>query len=133
MRKAGASIILIFIFLVPLASDPVLEDMRSYSERAQSKEDDFLLSDWQGANSGSGSPRSIDFQGSVLSSGTSVIDATHPGYIGVEPPLGWSSEQLEGELDHLSKWVDVDLVNPRLDDYHRDQEENHIPSMGYSN
>jgi hypothetical protein len=120
MKKAVAALAVIFIFLVPITSGPASEERFPYSERATSKGDDFLLSDWQDANSGNGDTLLGTLNGLRVASGTSVIDYTHSGYIGIDPPLGWSSRELEGQLDHLSMWVDNVLVNPTLDDYHEE-------------
>jgi len=120
MKKAVAALAVIFIFLVPIASGPTSEERFPYSERATSKGDDFLLSDWQDANSGNGDPLLGNLNGLRVASGTSVIDYTHSGYIGIDPPLGWSSRELEGQLDHLSMWADAGLVNPTLDGYHEE-------------
>ncbi|MHA3962388.1 MAG: LamG-like jellyroll fold domain-containing protein, partial [Candidatus Thorarchaeota archaeon SMTZ1-45] len=118
MKKALISLTIIFIFLVPLASGPAPEERFSYSKRVGSDGDDFVLSDWQDRNSGNGDPLFGNLNGLRVASGTSVIDFSHSGYIGINPPLGWSSEQLEGQLDHLSMWVDAMLVNPNLNAYH---------------
>jgi hypothetical protein len=56
-----------------------------------------------------------------VASGTTVIDYSQSAYVSIDPPLGWSSEQVEGKLNHLSMWVDDVLVNPNLDDYHSER------------
>jgi len=121
MKKAIAALALVFIFLVPIISGPAPEERFPFSERASSNGDNFVPGDWQDANSGYGDPLLGNLNGLRVSSGTSVIDFTHSGYIGVDSPLGWSSEQLEGELEHLSMWVDAELVNPSLDTYHSER------------
>ncbi|MFW9833695.1 MAG: DUF2341 domain-containing protein [Candidatus Thorarchaeota archaeon] len=120
MKKVGLTVVIVFIFLTPLAFGPASEGDTVVSKRAASNEDDFILSDWQDGNEGTGAARPVDFQGRSLSSGTSVIDSTHSAYIGIDPPLGWSSDQLEAQLDHLSMWVDDVLVNQKLDAYHEE-------------
>ncbi|MHA2199872.1 MAG: hypothetical protein ACXABN_08350, partial [Candidatus Thorarchaeota archaeon] len=117
MKKAGAAIAIVFIFLVPLASGPIADYRLPALRESVAEGDDFLPSDWEDANSGNGGPLSGNFNGVKVSGGTSVIDYSQSGYIGIDPPLGWSSEQLEGQLDHLSMWVDNVLVNPNLDVY----------------
>ncbi|MGD9395580.1 MAG: DUF2341 domain-containing protein, partial [Candidatus Thorarchaeota archaeon] len=128
MKKAGAAIALVIIFLIPSAIGPFTENRPPYLEKSPFEGEDYLPSDWQDSNSGYGEPLSGTLNGFKVSSGTSVIDFSHSGYIGIDPPLGWSSEQLEGQLDHLSMWVDDVLVNPTLDDYH---EEIWFPIAGY--
>ncbi|MHA2040754.1 MAG: LamG-like jellyroll fold domain-containing protein [Candidatus Thorarchaeota archaeon] len=118
MRKPAAAVMLFIIFLLPSVGGPEFNGVVPYLDKSINRDTDFENAGWQDASSGIGAPRTVDFQGLATSSGTTVIDATHPGYIGIEPPLGWSSEQLEADLDHLSTWVDADLVNPRLDDVH---------------
>ncbi|MHA2115142.1 MAG: LamG-like jellyroll fold domain-containing protein, partial [Candidatus Thorarchaeota archaeon] len=117
MKKAGAAIAIVFIFLVPLASGPIADYRLPALRESVAEGNDFLPSDWEDANSGNGGPLSGNFNGVKVSGGTSVIDYSQSGYIGIDPPLGWSSEQLEGQLDHLSMWVDNVLVNPNLDVY----------------
>ncbi len=121
MKKEIAALAIVFIFLIPLASGPAPEGRFPYFEGATSKGDDFLLSDWQDGTSGNGDPLLGNLNGLRVASGTSVIDYTHSGYVGIDPPLGWSSGELEGQLDHLSMWVDSELVNPRLDTYHTEK------------
>ncbi|MHA2384947.1 MAG: LamG-like jellyroll fold domain-containing protein [Candidatus Thorarchaeota archaeon] len=119
MRKPAAAVMLFIIFLLPSVGGPEFNGASiPFLDRDRNRDTDFENAGWHDASSGTGNPRAVDFQGLATSSGTTVIDATHPGYIGIEPPLGWSSEQLEADLDHLSTWVDADLVNPRLDDVH---------------
>ena len=118
MKKVGLTLVIVFIFLTPLAFGPASEGDTIVSKRTTSNNDNFTLSDWQDGNAGTGAARPVNFQGRALSSGTSVIDSTHSGFIGIDPPLGWSSDQLEAQLDHLSMWVDDVLVNPNLDLYH---------------
>ncbi len=120
MKKALAALALVFMFLVPIVSGPAPEERFPFSERASSDGDNFVPSDWQDANSGKGDPLLGNLNGLRVASGTSVIDYSHSGYIGIDPPLGWSSDQLEAQLDHLSMWVDDVLVNPTLDIYHEE-------------
>jgi hypothetical protein len=118
MKKAGAAITIVFIFLVPLASGPIIEGRLPYFGESMSQGNDFLPSDWQDSNSGYGEPLPGTLNGFKVSSGTSVIDYSQSAYVGIDPPLGWSSDQLDAQLDHLSMWVDDVLVNPSLDAYH---------------
>ncbi|MFW9964736.1 MAG: LamG-like jellyroll fold domain-containing protein, partial [Candidatus Sifarchaeia archaeon] len=120
MKKTLVSFAIIFIFLVPIVSGPAPEERFPFSEKAGSDGDNFVPSDWQSANSGNGEPLSGTLNGFKVSSGTSVIDYSHSAYVGIDPPLGWSSEQLEGQLEHLSMWVDAPLVNPNLNAYHEE-------------
>ncbi|MHA1965499.1 MAG: hypothetical protein ACXACG_08955, partial [Candidatus Thorarchaeota archaeon] len=128
MKKAGAAIAIVFIFLVPLASGPFAEDTLPYLGKSMFEGDDYLPSDWQETNSGIGEPLPGTINGVKVASGTTVIDYSQSAYVGIDPPLGWSSEQLEGQLDHLSMWVDDVLINPTLDNYH---EEIWFPIAGY--
>ncbi|MFX0107779.1 MAG: hypothetical protein ACFE7R_05830, partial [Candidatus Hodarchaeota archaeon] len=117
MRKPAISLMLFMIFLLPSVGGPKFNGAIPPLDERRSRTTDFGSAGWQDTSSGTGAPRAVDFQGLTTSSGTSVIDATNPGYIGIEPPLGWSSEELEGELDHLSMWIDGVLANPSLDAY----------------
>ena len=120
MKKIIVTLAIVFIFLIPLASGPALEDRVSNFNRYMSDGNEFLPSGWQDTDSGNGAPLPGTLNGLRAASGTSVIDYSHSAYIGVDPPLGWSSEEFEADLDHLSMWVDDVLVNPELDAYHEE-------------
>ena len=83
MKKAGAAIALVFIFLIPSAIGPFTEDRLSYKGRSPLEGEDYLPSDWQDSNSGYGEPLSGTLNGFKVSSGTSVIDYSHSGYLGI--------------------------------------------------
>ncbi|MFW9813894.1 MAG: DUF2341 domain-containing protein [Candidatus Thorarchaeota archaeon] len=120
MKKAGAALIVVIIFLVPMLSGPPPVDRFSLFSDAIERADDYLPSDWQDSNSGNGDPLLGNFNGFKVASGTSSLDFSKSGFIGIDPPLGWNSQQLEGQLDHLSIWADGVLVNPNLDSYHEE-------------
>ncbi|MHA2209869.1 MAG: hypothetical protein ACXABV_11905, partial [Candidatus Thorarchaeota archaeon] len=117
MRKPAAAMMLFIIFLLPSIGGPEFNGAIPFLDSTRNRNSESVTSDWQGPSSGTGAPRPVDFQGMAVSSGTSVIDADNPWIVGIDPPLGWSSEQLETELDHLSMWVDDVLVNPDLEAY----------------
>ncbi|MFW9800226.1 MAG: hypothetical protein ACFFD9_07315, partial [Candidatus Thorarchaeota archaeon] len=117
MRKVALAVVLLAIFLMSAISTPEISGVYGPLLETRNREDILSPSAWDDAYNGKGAPRPVELEGLQVSSGTSVIDATNPGYIGADPPLGWSSEQLEGQLDHLSMWVDDVLFNPTLDDY----------------
>ncbi|MFW9796231.1 MAG: DUF2341 domain-containing protein [Candidatus Thorarchaeota archaeon] len=121
MKKAGATIAIVVIFLVPLVGSPNVEDGLPYLARPTYGGNNFLPSGWQDSDSGYGKPLSGTLNGFKVSSGTSVLDYSHSAYIGIDPPLGWSSDQLDAQLDHLSIWVDGVLANPNLDAYHSER------------
>ncbi|NHJ13847.1 MAG: DUF2341 domain-containing protein [Candidatus Thorarchaeota archaeon] len=121
MRKPVAAIIICVIFLLPSSGAPESSLPAVFQERVVKSNSEFEAANWLDESSGTGMPRQVDFQGMAVSSGTSVIDATHPGYIGSNPPPGWSSKELEGQLEHLSLWVDDILTNPNLDAYHEER------------
>ena len=120
MKKSFATLLVIVMFLVTVVGEPSNAKVNYAIENNPSMTNNFSPSDWESTNAGAGSPLSGTIQGSKTSYGTSVIDKTHAGYIGTNSPLGWSSESLENQLDHLSKWVDAGLVNPNLDAYHEE-------------
>ncbi|MFX1484882.1 MAG: DUF2341 domain-containing protein, partial [Promethearchaeota archaeon] len=120
MKKAITAIAIIVFFLVPIASGPTPENRFPYLGGGASGGDGFLPSDWQDSNTGNGDPLPGSINGIKTTSGTSVIDYSHSAYISVDSPLGWSSEQLEAQLDHLSMWVDNVLGNPSLNSYHEE-------------
>ncbi|MFX1262323.1 MAG: LamG-like jellyroll fold domain-containing protein, partial [Promethearchaeota archaeon] len=120
MRKLAAAFMLFIIFLLPSIGGPKFNGVVAFPDNIRNDENSFNEAGWQDASSGTGAPRPVDFQGMTISSGTSVIDADHPWIIGVDPPLGWSSDQLEADLDHLSMWVDNVLINPNLDANHEE-------------
>ncbi|MHA2040551.1 MAG: hypothetical protein ACW975_01700, partial [Candidatus Thorarchaeota archaeon] len=117
MRKPAAAMMLFIIFLLPSVGGPEFNGAVPFLDDSRNPENDYNDAGWQDGSSGTGAPRPVDFQGMAVSSGTSVIDADHPWIVGIDPPLGWSSEQLETQLDHLSMWVDDVLVNPDLEAY----------------
>jgi hypothetical protein len=120
MKKAGIAFAFVIIFLVPFASGPITNDGFSFNKNPTAGGDNSVPSDWQDTNSGIGNPLPGTINGLHVASGTSVIDYSHSAYVGIDPPLGWSSEGLEADLDHLSMWVDDVLVNPKLDTYHEE-------------
>ncbi|MFW9884508.1 MAG: DUF2341 domain-containing protein [Candidatus Thorarchaeota archaeon] len=120
MRKPAAALMLFIIFLLPSVGSPDFNGAIPFLDDVRNHENEYNDAGWQDASSGTGAPRPVDFQGMAVSSGTSVIDADHPWIVGIDPPLGWSSEQLETQLDHLSMWVDDVLVNPSLDANHEE-------------
>ena len=120
MKKSFATLLVIVMFLVTVVGEPSNAKVNYAIENNPSMTNNFSPSDWESTNAGAGSPLSGTIQGSKTSYGTSVIDKTHAGYIGTDSPLGWSSESLENQLEHLSKWVDAGLVNPNLDAYHEE-------------
>ena len=120
MKKAGIAFAFVVIFLVPFASGPITNDGLSFNKEPTAGGDNSVPSDWQDTNSGNGNPLPGALNGLSVASGTSVIDYSHSAYVGIDPPLGWSSEGLEADLDHLSMWVDDVLVNPKLDIYHEE-------------
>ncbi|MFW9913818.1 MAG: hypothetical protein ACFFEU_15170, partial [Candidatus Thorarchaeota archaeon] len=121
MRKLVAAFMLFIIFLLPSMGGPEFKGVVPFPNNIRNDENGFNEAGWQDASSGTGAARPVDFQGMTVSSGTSVIDADHPWILGSDPPLGWSSEQLEAQLDHLSMWVDDVLENPSLDAYHTER------------
>ncbi|MFW9960610.1 MAG: LamG-like jellyroll fold domain-containing protein, partial [Candidatus Thorarchaeota archaeon] len=120
MRKSGVALLIILAFLVTIVGEPMSNEMQVPYNINPATTDDYSLSDWDSTNAGTGYPLSGTIFGSKTSYGTSVIDRTRAGYIGVDSPLGWSSEYLEGQLDHLSYWVDSGLVNPTLNANHEE-------------
>ncbi|NHI88720.1 MAG: DUF2341 domain-containing protein [Candidatus Thorarchaeota archaeon] len=120
MKKAGIALAFVIIFLVPFASGPITNDGFSFNKNPIAGGDYFVPSDWQDTNSGNGNPLPGTINGLSVASGTSVIDYSHTAFVGIDPPLGWSSEGLEADLDHLSMWVDDVLVNSKLDTYHEE-------------
>ncbi|MHA1902437.1 MAG: LamG-like jellyroll fold domain-containing protein [Candidatus Thorarchaeota archaeon] len=125
---AAAAITIAIIMIIPSCGGPLYDGSIPHLDDFENRDAANALAGWEDSSSGTGAPRAVDFNGMKVASGTSVIDSTHPGYIGIDPPLGWSSEQLEGQLDHLSMWVDDVLVNPNLDANH---EEILFPIAGY--
>jgi len=120
MRKVVTAVLLLAIFFMSGISAPVISGVYAPLKNSVDGENGFALAGWENPYDGKGAPRQVEFEGLQVSSGTSVIDATHSGYIGINPPLGWSSGELEGQLEHLSKWVDDVLENPKLDAYHQE-------------
>jgi hypothetical protein len=120
MKKAGVAFAFVVLFLIPLAGGPTANDGFAFNKEPIAGGNDFAPSDWQDTNSGNGNPLTGAINGLSVSSGTSVIDYSHSAYVGINPPLGWSSEEFEADLNHLSMWVDGVLVNPKLDAYHEE-------------
>ena len=120
MRKTGIALLIILAFLVTIVGEPLSNEMQVPINSNSATTNDYSLSDWDSTNAGNGYPLSGTIFGSKTSYGTSVIDSTHVGYISADPPLGWSSEYLDGQLEHLSYWVDSELVNPALDANHQE-------------
>ncbi len=128
MRKVASAVVILAIFLMSAISTPEIAGVYDPLTGTRNREDMLSPADWITCTPGRVPPRPVELEGLQVSSGTSVIDSTRSGYIGISTPLGWSSEQLEGQLDHLSMWVDDVLVNPKLDAYH---EELWFPIDGY--
>ncbi len=120
MRRAYVAFLVILVFLVTIVGEPLSNDVEFALENNPPTLNNYSLSNWESTNTGTGSPLSGTILGSKSAYGTSVIDGTRAGYIGVDSLLGWSSEYLEGQLDHLSYWVDSGLVNPALDANHQE-------------
>ncbi|MFW9957687.1 MAG: LamG-like jellyroll fold domain-containing protein, partial [Candidatus Odinarchaeota archaeon] len=120
MRRAYVALLVILVFLVTIVGEPLSNDVDFVFEESLSTSNNYSLSDWNNPNTGTGTPLSGTILGSKSSYGTAVVDRTRAGYIGTDSPLGWSSEYLEGELDHLSYWVDSGLVNPTLNAEHEE-------------
>ncbi len=120
MRKSGVALLIILAFLVTIVGEPLSNELQVPLNNNPATTNDYSLADWDSTNAGTGYPLSGTIFGSKTSYGTSVIDRTRAGYIGADSPLGWSSEYLEGQLDHLSYWVDSGLVNPTLNANHEE-------------
>jgi hypothetical protein len=120
MRRAIVALFAILIFLVPVVGEPLNSELSHGSVESPSSTDVHSLSDWEGTDAGTGLPLPGTIYGSKSTSATSVIDSTHAAYFGTSAPLGWSSEDLEAQIEHLSQWVDAGLVNPNLDAYHQE-------------
>jgi hypothetical protein len=118
MKRGFVALFVILVFLVTIVGQPASDKLELARENTPYWPDPYSPSDWENANTGTGLPLSGTINGFRVSSGTSTIDSTHAGYIGTDTPVGWSSEYLKGQLDHLSYWLDAGLVNPNLDLIH---------------
>jgi hypothetical protein len=121
MRRAIVALFAILVFLVPVVGEPLSSQPGFGFKETPSSTDAHSLSDWEGTDTGTGLPLPGTIYGSMGSSATSVIDSTNAAYFGTSSPLGWSSEDLEAQIEHLSQWVDAGLINPKLDTYHAER------------
>jgi hypothetical protein len=121
MRRAlpAALMIVVFLFTMIQGAPPQVPESR-YADGISSS-GEYTTSDWPGSNGGTGSALPTTIRGLKTSSGTAVIDYTHPGYVGADVPAGWTLGQTDADLSHLSRWVDAGLVNPNLDDVHTEK------------
>jgi len=120
MKRAHVAFLVILVFLVTIVGQPLSGEIEFAPESNPYWPEMYSPSDWENTNTGTGLPLSGIIHGTKVSSGTTVIDSTHLGYIGTDSPLGWNPEHLDEQIDHMSYWADVALVNPTLDANHEE-------------
>ncbi|MHA2380052.1 MAG: hypothetical protein ACXADS_12330 [Candidatus Thorarchaeota archaeon] len=73
------------------------------------------------AYSGTGAARDVDISGVYSSGGSTTLDGSNPGYVGLNLPTGWTADHLTTSIDELSLWVDDVVINQELDSYHNER------------